>query len=107
MANTTKKNYTPDQRKKILSRIEELRKPTDGKKPTTLNRAVIQSGISMGSYRTWTGYKPKSTREAFERGSSACLGTIPLDDDSPLVVLIGKPSDINSALQNLSTIVRR
>ena len=94
-ANPQKKtgHYSEAQKKKIMAKVEKFAKTMN------IQDAVKKAGVTYGSYRAWSG-KPTKRKSAIESLM------IPLDKDSPLVILVGKPGDVNNALQQLTSVLK-
>ena len=74
-----------------------------------LREACKQAGISHQTYRNWIPKKAarKATKKVVKRSKapSPSLLNIPIPEPTtPLVILIGAPSDLNAALDRLATI---
>jgi hypothetical protein len=105
----TRKQYTDKQRTELLAKIAKLRK--DG---MSAAKASAKVGVSVPTYYSWIpGQTPKKGSVRVSR-SNTMAGTtskvmnisLPKGKNQPMVLLIGQPGDINTALSNLAAVLR-
>lgn len=72
--NGSKNEYTPDSKKVIVAKVDELEKGG-----TTLSKAVEDVGITLTTYNNWSGRKPKK-RDSSKKNTETETKTEITDD---------------------------
>lgn len=94
------KRFTLEQRNKLISEVEALRK-----QGMSAKRACEKAKVNFSNYNYWMRASKPMEGAAFGGGSSRFVNVnLPGVKGQPMVIAIGKPKDINIALKNLATI---
>jgi len=104
MAKSTTTKYTPAQQAKMLQDVKGLRKTM------SLHKALEKIGLPYSTYNYWNGYRGKPRTKAATKKSKTFQESFLMNlsgDETPIVVLIGRPQDVNASLDKLVAITRR